>query len=93
MTPDLITSLQASTLLGIDRSTLSRWVADGRIKPAWQSPTANGARLFHRRDVERLVHETRGGPATVQITAVPVDGSAPDDTDPPWDVPAPSSNQ
>ena len=32
-------------------------------------------------------------PDTVQIISVPVDGSAPDDTDPPRDVPAPSSNR
>lgn len=59
--PELITSAAAADLLGIDRSTLSRWVADGRIKPFWQSPTTNGARLFRRREILALAAAEEAG--------------------------------
>lgn len=50
----LISSAEACELLGIDRSTLTRWVAAGRINPAWQMPGETGARLFRRRDIAAL---------------------------------------
>ena len=58
MAHDLIGSAEACELLGdIDRSTLSRWVALGKIKPVKRLPGATGAMLFKRRDVERLARE------------------------------------
>jgi excisionase family DNA binding protein len=51
---DLIGSAEACQLLGIDRATLSRWVADKRITPAHALPGRTGARLFHRRDITDL---------------------------------------
>jgi excisionase family DNA binding protein len=54
-TVDLIGSAQACTLLGIDRSTLSRWVASGRLPLAMRLAGPNGALLFHRADVAALV--------------------------------------
>jgi predicted site-specific integrase-resolvase len=53
-TPDLIASVEVCELLGIDRATLSRWVAAGRIKPAIQGPGTTGSRFFRRKDVEAL---------------------------------------
>ena len=54
-TPTYIGSAEACRLLGIDRSTLSRWVAAGRLPLAMKVGTAtNGALLFHRADVEAL---------------------------------------
>ena len=44
-------------LLGIDRSTLTRWVASGRLTPAFKAPGLRGAYFFHRADVERLARE------------------------------------
>lgn len=41
-----LTSAEACQRLGIDRSTLSRWVASGRIKPAVKLPGLRGAMLF-----------------------------------------------
>lgn len=49
---DLIASKPACDLLEIDRSTLTRWVASGRIKPAVKLPGQTGAYLFYRADVE-----------------------------------------
>jgi len=51
---DLIGSRESCRILQIDKSTLSRKVADGSIKPASKMPGRNGAYVFHRRDVEAL---------------------------------------
>lgn len=51
---DLIGSKDACRILGIDRSTLSRWVALGKLPLAMRLPGDKGAMLFHRRDVEAL---------------------------------------
>jgi len=57
-TPDLIGSLEACHLLGIDRSTLSTWVnhRNPKIRPAMQLPGLRGAFLFNRADVLALVN-------------------------------------
>lgn len=52
-----IASAEACELLGIDRSTLTRWVASGRLTPAFKAPGLRGAYFFHRADVERLARE------------------------------------
>ena len=53
--PDkLLSSAEVCDLLHIDRSTLSRWVAAGRIKPAHQLPGRTGAFLFYGSDVSAL---------------------------------------
>ena len=49
--PDLIGSAEVCDLADIDRSTLSRHVALGKIKPAVRLPGITGAMLFDRRDV------------------------------------------
>ena len=50
-----IGSAEAALLLHIDRSTLIRWVAAGKLTPAIRvSDTPTGAHLFERSDVERL---------------------------------------
>lgn len=50
----LLSSAEVCDLLHIDRSTLSRWVAAGRIKPAHQLPGRTGAFLFNDSDVSAL---------------------------------------
>ena len=57
----LLGSKQVCDTLRIDKATLSRWVATGRVTPAHQLPGRNGARLFHRADVEALAARTKGG--------------------------------
>lgn len=59
---DLLGSREAARLLGIDRSTLTRWVRDGRIAPIHTLPGATGAHLFRRSDLEELASEIDGQP-------------------------------
>lgn len=47
----LIGSAEAADLLGIHKSTLTRWVKAGRITPA---ETVAGIYLFNRDHIERL---------------------------------------
>lgn len=50
-----IGSADAALALGIDRSTLIRWIAAGKLTPLGRiSDTPTGAHLFRRVDVERL---------------------------------------
>ena len=52
---ELLTTKEACALLGgIDKATLLRWRDDGKITPAYVPPTANGALLWNRADVEKL---------------------------------------
>lgn len=46
--PDLIGSAETCDLLDIDRSTLTRWVAAGKVAPAVRLPGRTGALLFDR---------------------------------------------
>lgn len=49
----LLSSAEACELLNIDRSTLNRWVASGRIAPSQKLPGRTGAYLFTGSEVER----------------------------------------
>lgn len=51
---ELIGSTEVARILGIDKATLTRWVAAGEVPVALKLPHKNGARLFRRRDIERL---------------------------------------
>lgn len=44
--PELITSEQLATLLGVDRSTVLRRVRHGDIVPAYSGPGRTGVYLF-----------------------------------------------
>lgn len=55
--PDFLTSAAVCEALHIDRSTLSRWVASGRIQPATKLPGLRGAFLFDPSEVERIKSE------------------------------------
>jgi predicted DNA-binding transcriptional regulator AlpA len=54
-TPDLRSSSEVCEAVGIDRSTLSRWIKDGTATPAMQLPGATGAYLFTPAELGRLV--------------------------------------
>lgn len=56
-----LTSATACSLLGIDRSTLTRWVQSGRVTPVFKLPGSTGAYLFDRDDVERLREQRTAG--------------------------------
>jgi predicted site-specific integrase-resolvase len=51
---ELIGTAESARILEIDKTTLTRWVADGRVVPAVKLPTTNGAFLFARADIEAL---------------------------------------
>lgn len=51
---DLLSTVETAEALGVERSTISRWVTSGRIKPAHRMPGATGAFLFDRREVQRV---------------------------------------
>lgn len=52
-TPDLIDSREVCALLGIDKSTLTRWVQVNKLTPAMRVG-GNNAYLFQRSDIEAL---------------------------------------
>lgn len=53
-TPDLIGATEAARLIGCDKTTLTRAVADGRIAKAHKLPGKNGAFLFATDEVDRF---------------------------------------
>lgn len=53
----LMPSAEACDALGIDRSTLSRWVRIGTITPATKLPGLRGPFLFDPAEVERVKAE------------------------------------
>lgn len=56
-TDDLLTTSEVCETLEVGTSTISRWVADGRLKPARKLPGLRGAFLFRRSDVEAIAAE------------------------------------
>ena len=50
----LVGTIEASRILDVAPVTITRWVADGRLKPYHKMPGKNGAYLFRREDVEQL---------------------------------------
>ena len=70
---DLVGTVEAAEVIDVERSTLSRWVAFGRITPALKLPGKNGAVLFERSEVERVAAEyaaeRAGFPAPTDVEA------------------------
>lgn len=62
-TPELIASIDVCKRLGIDRSTLSRWVQIGKATPAMRLGAGRGAFLFTPAEVDKLVAEQAAGAA------------------------------
>lgn len=53
--PDLIGSAETCSILGdIDRGTLIRWIAAGKISYLTKLPGETGAYVFDRAEVERV---------------------------------------
>lgn len=51
---ELIGSIDVCKRVGIDRSTLSRWIKDGTAVPAGRLPGVTGAYLFTAAEADRL---------------------------------------
>lgn len=62
MPHDLITSQEVCDRFNVKPSTLSRWVAAGKITPAFQAPGPRGAFFFAPEDVNELARK-RGAAA------------------------------
>ena len=56
-TPSLVGTAEAAETIGVERSTLTRWVQLGRMRPAIKLPGRNGAVLFDLAEVERVAAE------------------------------------
>lgn len=54
MQDNIIGSTEACTILKVDKATISRWVAAGKLTPVLKLPRRNGAMLFNRSDIETL---------------------------------------
>lgn len=52
MTGDLIGSAEAADILGLHKSTITRWVQAGKLTPALTGP--GGIYLFTRDHIEQL---------------------------------------
>lgn len=66
---DLIGSTEACRILGIERSTLVRWVQMKWLKPAGKLPGPNGAYLYRRAEIERLAAERAAEAAAASVAA------------------------
>ena len=51
---DLIGSNEAARILSINRATLNRWAATGRVPIAIDMDGLTGAKLYERADIEAL---------------------------------------
>ncbi|MGO3663150.1 helix-turn-helix domain-containing protein [Microbacterium gubbeenense] len=49
-----VTTLEAATLLGVDRSSITRHVQSGRLTPLMKLTGRTGAYLFDRAEIEPL---------------------------------------
>lgn len=55
--PPLIGTAEAAHLLGVSRSTITRWADTGYLPNAARLDGRTGAYMFERADVERLAQE------------------------------------
>lgn len=53
----LLSTAEAAEVIGVERSTLTRWVQLGRMTEAHKVEGANGIRLFDEDEVERVRKE------------------------------------
>lgn len=55
-TPDgLLTTAEVVAQKGVPHRTLSRWVADGKLEPAYKLPGIRGAHFFRPDDIDELI--------------------------------------
>jgi DNA-binding transcriptional MerR regulator len=52
---NLKTAAEVARDAGVSIATVSREVARGNLKPAWQGAGPSGLRLFHPRDVDKWI--------------------------------------
>lgn len=64
---DLIGAQEACALLGIDRSTLTRWIQSGATLPLAQLDGPGGAYVFDRTDVEAQARNIQAATAAMPL--------------------------
>lgn len=57
MATELMTTAAVAERLGVDVSTVARWVNAGRLPVAVKIPGLRGARLFDPKDVDALAEQ------------------------------------
>ncbi len=58
-TTDLLSSAEAAAILKVDRATLNRWAAAGKVPTADKYPGKTGPRRFDPDVVDRLAAERK----------------------------------
>ena len=58
---ELMTTAAVAERLGVDVSTVARWVQAGRIPVAVKVPGLRGARLFDPADIDKFAHTLTQG--------------------------------
>jgi predicted site-specific integrase-resolvase len=56
--PDLVTTAEASRILGCDVSTVNRWAKSGKLVVVVRGEGPLGPRFYRRSDVEALAAES-----------------------------------
>jgi excisionase family DNA binding protein len=51
---DIISTREACEFLGVDRSTLIRWVDAGKVTPLRKFPGYTGGYIFYRAEIRRV---------------------------------------
>lgn len=74
-TPSLIGATEAARTLDVDKSTLTRWVASGRVPIMGRMPKANGALIFDRAVIDALAAQLRAGRAAAAERVLAGDGA------------------
>lgn len=57
MQTELIDTKTAAQLCNRTYATISRWVADGKLKPVYKGEGLRGGFVFKKRDVEKLAEK------------------------------------
>lgn len=52
--PELVSTAQAAELLDVTVPTVTRWVADNRLKPVFKGDGLRGAFVFTKSEIERF---------------------------------------
>lgn len=56
--PELLSTAEAAGVLGVDRSTITRWVAAGHLRPAFQPSGERAPMYFKASDIHELKTQT-----------------------------------
>jgi len=61
-TPEFVSAPEAARLLGVDKATLTRWAASGRIPYLFKHDGLRGPYIFDRAEILRVAAERKENP-------------------------------